>query len=131
MANSISSKKSKNILRARQTFYKRVQLENEAFSAFFSDLKQLMKFCHFKGLEESMLRDRVVFGLRDAKIRDDFIEAGGDPKLEHIVGVCQFLDRQREKHQAGSFDVDMFGSENDFGEFLAFVVVVVRLCVIG
>lgn len=118
MANAVSSKKSRNILRTRQTFYKRVQHENEPFTTFLNDLKHLIKHCHFKNCEESILRDRVIFGLHNAKLREEFIENGGDPKLEHIVGVCQFLERQREEQPSGSNAEVMArdGSENDFGE---------------
>lgn len=124
-----AKKKLRNILQARHAFYKRFQRENETFTSFCQDLKHLVKFCNFKEFEESMLRDRLIFGLTDPKLRDEIIEYGGDPKLEHIIGVCEFLERKQHRHFQRGLDaitmgsgLDMFGSEtsetSDFGIYL-------------
>ena len=67
-----------NITYQRYIFYQRVQDTGERFDAFLGDVRRLAKSSKFEGVEESMIRDPIVVGVRvDAtrrkllQIRDD------------------------------------------------------------
>src|SRR5678816_3662126 len=49
----------------RYVFNQRMQDVGETFDSFMSDLRRLIKSCDYGTLDESMLRDRIVIGVRD------------------------------------------------------------------
>lgn len=104
----IESIRFQSVLDARQSFYERIQKKNEKFQEFYADLKHLVKFCNFKELAESMVRDRLIFGLSDVKLKKEIIESGGDPKLVHIVAICEmFEQKRRDDQESVADDVDL------------------------
>lgn len=116
----IESVRFQSILEARRNFYTRIQNKNEKFEDFFSDLKQLAKFCNFKDLADSLVRDRVVFGLNDAKLRKEIIECGGDPKLDHIVAICGAFEQKGRENQESAEDGDKIEESNFGGKLIEF-----------
>ena len=53
----------------RYVFNSRNQIENEPFDVYFTELKALSKSCNFGELSESLLRDRIVLGIRNTQTR--------------------------------------------------------------
>ena len=50
-------------------FHTRVQGEGETIDSFTTDLRLKSQLCEFGSLQDSLIRDRVVVGIRDSKIR--------------------------------------------------------------
>ena len=46
-------------------FNRRVQESGESFDAFFADLRRLVRTCEYGSLEDSILRDKIVVGVRE------------------------------------------------------------------
>ena len=63
-----------NVTYERYTFNRRVQDVGETFDTFVADLRRLAKSCEFGALEESIIRDRIVIGIRDDPTRRKLLQ---------------------------------------------------------
>jgi len=54
-----------NVTYERYVFNRRVQESGERFDVFLGDVRRLARSCHFTAVEDSMIRDRIVVGIRD------------------------------------------------------------------
>lgn len=79
---------TKNVLRERYIFFQRCQMANESFHQFLEDVRHRAKFCEFQSLEESLIRDRLVFGINNYDLRVRLMNDGGDPPLNEIIEIC-------------------------------------------
>lgn len=78
-----------SLVRERYYFYTRCQSRTESFYDFLNDVFRLAKTCKFNGLEESLIRDRIIFGVHDMELRNKFLKDGGDPTLKEVVETCR------------------------------------------
>lgn len=68
-----------NVVHQRRNFNLRHQDEGEMFDAFLSDLLELAKTCEFCVVcQDSLIRDRIIIGLRDGDIIDKLLEETGN-----------------------------------------------------
>lgn len=77
-----------NLLYERYRFFERCQNSEELLSDYVEAVSRLAKTCAFDGLEESLVRDRVIFGLNDTQLKNEIIERGGDPSLGEAIDLC-------------------------------------------
>jgi len=63
-----------NITYERYVFNRRVQDVGETFESFLSDLRKLVRSCEYATLEESIIRDRIVIGIRDDATRRKLLQ---------------------------------------------------------
>jgi hypothetical protein len=63
-----------NVTYERYTFNRRVQDVAETFDTFVADLRRLAKSCEFGTLEDSIIRDRIVIGIRDDPTRRKLLQ---------------------------------------------------------
>lgn len=85
-----------NVIFERHLFYARCQRDNEQFDPYYSDLCNLVKTCEFGGLQEEMVRDRIVSGIKDDHLRRRLLR---EPKLtlKQAVDQCRATEVS-EKH---------------------------------
>ena len=76
----------KNETVERYRFFTRVQEEGEPLEKFIVDLKILT--CNFSTLRESLVRDRIICGIRDSKLREDLLKVA-DLDLDKCVNACR------------------------------------------
>jgi hypothetical protein len=76
-------------------FNNRVQEEDESFDSFYSEIRKLVKSCNFKELEDRMLRDRIVMGVRDKKMQQKLLETS-DLTLDRAVDRCRAAELSQE-----------------------------------
>lgn len=88
----------KNVIQERYTFNTRAQLPGESFDAFYAELRSLAKKCSFdyrpaEGStvlpSDEMLRDRIVLGVRDDRLRKKLITQGSTLTLGAAVRTCR------------------------------------------
>lgn len=72
----------------RNVFRLRMQLTVESFDAFVMDLKLRTKTCNFSELQESMIRDQIVFGISDKKVRERLLREA-NLTLAGAIKICQ------------------------------------------
>ena len=64
------------------------QDEDESFDQFLNRLQELMTTCNFSTLEEEMMRDRIVIGIRDNRTHERLLREP-DLKLERAIDTCR------------------------------------------
>ena len=69
-------------------FHTRVQREEEQIDSFVTDLRLKSKTCEFGNLKDSLIRDRVVVGIRDSRLKEKLLRDPG-LTLERAVDVCK------------------------------------------
>jgi len=73
----------------RYKFGKRFQAEGESFSKFLTDLRRLIKTCGYCATcEPSILRDRIIVGLRNEDIREDLLKES-KLTLNQCIDICK------------------------------------------
>lgn len=77
----------KNETYERYVFRSRTQSQGESFDSFLTDLKLKSKTCNFGILTESMIRDQIVFGIYDKKIRERLLRET-ELTLDGAVKIC-------------------------------------------
>lgn len=92
----------KNETYERYVFGSRLQREGEAFDSFLTDLKLKASTCNFGTLRDSLIRDQIVFGICDRKVREKLL-GEHELNLEKAVKICQASELARQ--HAETFDV--------------------------
>ena len=65
-------------------FNRRVQKPDESVDSFITDLHRLAEFCEYGDLHDQLIRDRIVVGLRDAKVSEK-LQTDSELTLEKAV----------------------------------------------
>lgn len=86
-----------DIIVERHRFYERSQRNNETFLQFQKDVRQLAKSCDFDAQEEWIVRDRLVFGMKDVDLCKKILQNGGNPTLQFIIAICGNAEETIEK----------------------------------
>lgn len=65
-----------------------MQADGEPFEAFLRDLQLKAQSCNFGTLRESMIRDQIVFGTADDKLRERLLKEDSQ-MLENAIKAAQ------------------------------------------
>lgn len=101
----------KNELASRYKFRKCVQLADEHVDAYITRLRILIKDCNYEEQRDKELRDQIVFGCADDKLRQKFFETD-DLTLQKTVDLCV-------AYQASRWQMDVFKDEKPNSEAIA------------
>ena len=63
--------KKRNIIYERARFNLRHQEEGEPVEVFVTSLSGLAEYCQFGALHDDLIRDRIVVGIRDARLSEN------------------------------------------------------------
>jgi hypothetical protein len=63
-----------NEIYERYVFHRRLQEPGESFATFVGDLRRLAKSCGYSTAEDSMIRDRIVIGIREDATRKKLLQ---------------------------------------------------------
>ena len=100
----------RNVIFERSQFNKRVQLENEAVDSFLTDLHCMVEHCQFVDVTHKLIRDRLVVGLRDARLaerlRIDFGKPVNQARQSEAVKKQQVLFRDHQNSYGAKDTVD-------------------------
>ena len=80
------SYKNSNVYYAYK-FYKRQQHQNETFGAFLQNIYMMADKCNFKCDRETLIRDKVIFGLKNKAIRKEIFIRG----YSNLKDIVHFL----------------------------------------
>lgn len=72
----------------RYVFNSKNQAESESVEEFITDLKLKCQSCNFGELADSLIRDRIVMGVRDKGLREKLL-GEVDLTLERAIQICQ------------------------------------------
>ena len=77
-----------NVIFERYTFNKRIQAEGETFDSFLMSLRQLSHSCEFGPLQDDLIRDRIVCGIRDESVRKRLLQEA-NLTLARCITTCK------------------------------------------
>ena len=77
-----------NEIYERYTFNKRDQEPNETIDAYVAVLRTLVKTCKYQALEDEMIRDRIVLGVRDNSTRKKLLQEK-KLDLQKCIDICR------------------------------------------
>jgi len=77
-----------NITFERYCFNQRVQDQGERFDLFLGDVRRLARTCQFGSVEESLIRDRLVVGIRSDSTRQKMLQIR-DLTLKRAIDLCK------------------------------------------
>lgn len=87
-----------NITVRRYKFFSRNQEEGENIDQYLTALRIISQQCEFGGLEESLLRDKIVCGIRNNTVRDRLLRTD-DLTLPKAMQICQAAEISNEESQ--------------------------------
>ncbi|XP_040073489.1 uncharacterized protein LOC120845986, partial [Ixodes scapularis] len=87
-----------NEVHERYLFRQRVQAQGEPSEQFIRDLRKVAQSCNFSTMTDSMVRDQIVFGTNNDKVREKLLR---DNKLtlakaEQVCKAAELADAQNE-----------------------------------
>lgn len=86
----------KNVVFNRFNFFNRIQQDGELFDHFATDLKKLAKDCEFEQQETSLIRDRIIIGIRDISLQEKLLQES-DLKLEQATELCRAHEASKQQ----------------------------------
>lgn len=72
----------------RHIFFMRSQSDGESFSSYFAELKRLSASCGFNDLRDSLIKDKIVCGIKDSNLRTKLLRED-QLTLKRCVEICQ------------------------------------------
>jgi hypothetical protein len=95
-------KQRSNVIFNRYKFHSKVQEQKETFEQFATQLKNLVRDFSYDKPDE-MVRDRIVIGVRNPKIREKLIQVGSELQLQNAMEIARTheLSQAQAKSMAG------------------------------
>lgn len=77
-----------NLSFERYNFFKITQKEGETLDDFLNAIKTQAKTCEFEGLHDSLLKDKIVFGVYSDQVREKLLTES-DLTLDKAIAICR------------------------------------------
>lgn len=81
-----------NVIFERYQFRCAVQQADEKFDDYLAKLRKLASTCAYGGLTDEMIRDNIVYGIRDNPIRSRLLR-DRELKLQSAIDICKASER--------------------------------------
>ena len=94
---------STNEIYERYVFNKREQAPEESFDTYLAALRTMSKTCNFGDLQESLIRDRIVVGLRDNSVRKRLLQES-KLSLKGTIDICKSSEATHRQLKAMNSD---------------------------
>ncbi|KAI8483081.1 hypothetical protein Bbelb_392370 [Branchiostoma belcheri] len=88
----------KNETVERYKFFTRSQNNGETFDEYITDLKTLAAECGFGEIRESLIRDRILIGILDGKVRERLLRES-NLSLEKCAEICRAAEVSKQSIQ--------------------------------
>ena len=105
-----------NVIYERYCFNNRNQETEESFDAYLTALKALAKTCNFGSLKDELIRDRIVYGIRDTGTRKKLLQEAG-LTLQRCIDTCRSAETTatQMKAMSGKEDVNTLSQRTKQG----------------
>lgn len=80
----------------RYKFFVRSQQEGETFDHFQIELKRLAQICEFGDQTNSLIRDRIIIGVKDNVLQERLLREG-DLTLKKTIDLCQAYEASKNE----------------------------------
>jgi len=78
-------------------FWENKQQEGEPIDQFVTKLKTRAKSCEFGDQHDTMLRDRIVFGVSDTQLKERLLRESSDLTLEKAASLCRAVEASKNQ----------------------------------
>ena len=85
----------KNTVFERYKFWEYKQQDGETIDQFITELKTRAKSCEFGEQHDSMIRDRIVFGVSDTRLKERLLRESSDLTLEKGASLCRAAEASK------------------------------------
>ena len=89
----------RNTVYERHRFWSRDQLEGEAVDQWVTELKVKAALCEFSDQRDLLIRDKIVFGVRDERVKERLLRES-DLTLQKALDICRAAEATKEQVQA-------------------------------
>ena len=103
----------KNETYERYVFHSRKQLQGEPIEQFVTDLKLKAQTCQFENLKDSMIRDRLVLGVTNTRVRERLLREE-NLNLDKAVKICQAAEATERQIQTLSTEKGASSSDVNY-----------------
>lgn len=86
----------KNITYERYKFFTRNQKPNETYEDYIVELRDLSATCEFGSLTESLIKDRLVYGIQDIAVKDRLLRTK-NLKLSTAADICRTSQQTKQQ----------------------------------
>ena len=86
----------KNTVYERYCFWSRDQVEEEHVDKWVKDLRSIAKNCEFGDQEDNLIRDKLVFGVRDSRVKERMLRET-DLTLKKAVEICRVAESTKSQ----------------------------------
>ena len=86
-----------SIIYAGTKFHRRSQQSGEDILDFVTELKRLGTYCKYGAVDIELVRDRLVGGCHDDKVRERLFQKPADLMLEYAVILAQTIERAKSE----------------------------------
>lgn len=86
----------KNTVIERYTFWNCKQKDGETVDQFVTELKTKAKNCEFGDQTNLMIRDRIIFGITDDRLKERLLRES-DHTLEKVIDVCRAAEASKKQ----------------------------------
>ena len=59
---------------------------------FVNELKTKSKNCEFREQRDYMIHDRLIFGIKDERLRERLLRDSENPDLERVIDLCRAVE---------------------------------------
>ena len=85
----------KNITYERYVVRMTIQ-EDCSFDIFVTDLRRKAEYCNFRAIKDSLIRDQIVVGITDPKLRERLLHKM-DLTLEKAIKLCRITEQSQKQ----------------------------------
>ena len=90
----------KNTTYERYVFRMTIQ-EDRSFDIFVTDLRRRAEYCAFGAIKDSLIRDQIVVGINDPKLRERLLRET-DLTLEKAIKLCRITEQSKNSRKSSS-----------------------------
>jgi hypothetical protein len=80
----------------RFKFFSHIQEEGQTIDDYVTELKTLSQHCEFGELKDSLIRDKIVIGVNDIKLRERLLK-NLDLSLETAIQICRAAEEVKKQ----------------------------------
>ncbi|GFN74230.1 Pol polyprotein [Plakobranchus ocellatus] len=89
-------KPKRNLIYDRHQFLTKQQQEGESFDQFVTELKRLSADCEFRELKDSLIRDRIICGIRSAQLKERMLR-DSDLTLDKAISLGRAEEKAKQQ----------------------------------
>ena len=87
----------KNTVFERYKLWEYKQQDGETIDQFITELKTRAKSCEFGDQHDSMVRDRILFGVSDTRLKERLLHESSDLTLEKAASLCRAAEASKNQ----------------------------------